>query len=209
MKTQLLNIDTSRYMKPVLILIAVLSTFGFSQKTLAQTPYKIAQSSQIKVAGTSNLHDWTMAATAFTCEGTFVVKNGQLQDLTALTFTLPITNLKSKEDLMNERAYKALESEKYPRITFKLTDATIAAGQKSIKAVGNLTIAGATKQIALQASYVVNSDESITIKTVEPVKMSDYKIKAPTFMLGALKVGDAVNIDITLKMAKSVAYTSN
>jgi polyisoprenoid-binding protein YceI len=195
-------------MRPVLILIAVLSTFGFSQKALAQTQYKIAQS-QIKVAGSSNLHDWTMAATAFTCEGTFVVKNGQLQDLSALSFTLPISNLKSKEDLMDERAYKALNAEKYPKITFKLTDAVVSTQSKTIKATGNLTIAGATKLIAIQANYVVNSDESITIKAIEPVKMSDYKIKAPTFMLGALKVGDNVNIDINLKLTKSVAYTSN
>jgi len=65
-------------MTPVLILIAVLSTLGFSQKALAQTQYKIAQSSQIKVAGSSNLHDWTMQATSFACEGTFTLKNGQL-----------------------------------------------------------------------------------------------------------------------------------
>jgi len=110
---------------------------------------------------------------------------------------------------MDERAYKALESEKYPRITFRLTDATVTPQQKIIKATGNLTIAGATRLITIQATYVVNSDESVTIKAVEPIKMSDYKIKAPTFMLGALKVADDVNIDINLKMAKSIIYTNN
>jgi polyisoprenoid-binding protein YceI len=184
--------------------IAFLVVFSISAFTLkADDPiYKVITSSQIKVLGTSNLHDWDMVANQFTCDGTFTVKNGVLQDVKSLQFSLPVTNLKGKEGLLNTRAYKALNSDKYKTITFKLTDATVVSQQKLIKATGNLTISGVTKLVTLQANYVVNADESITCKGSEAVKMSSHNVKAPSFMMGALKTGDAVTIDFILKLKK-------
>jgi polyisoprenoid-binding protein YceI len=185
----------------LLALLVVCSISAFTIK--APDPiYKVITSSQIKVLGTSNLHDWDMVANQFTCDGSFTVKNGVLQDVTSLQFTLPVTNLKGKEGLLNTRAYKALDAEKFKTITFKLTDATVVPLQKIIKATGNLTISGVTKVITLQANYVVNADESITCKGSEAVKMSSHNVKAPSFMMGALKTGDVVTIDFLLKLKK-------
>jgi len=172
-----------------------------AQKAQAQT-YQLVTSSQIKVIGTSNLHDWDMTATNFTCEGKFVTKNGALQDLSSLTFSLPVANLKGEEKLLTTRAHKALKAADNSKITFKLTKATVISQQKIINAIGNLTIAGVTNPVNLKIAYVVNADESITCKGAEVVNMSTYKIKAPSFMLGALKVGDKVTIDILLKLKK-------
>jgi polyisoprenoid-binding protein YceI len=164
-----------------------------------QATFKNVSGSQIKVNGTSNIHDWTMNATNFSCEGNIVLKAGQLEDITALNFTLPVANLKGKEDLLNTRAHKALKAEQFNKITFKLTSANIIAQQKIIKANGNLTIAGVTKPITLQTTYAVAGDE-IICKGSKAIKMSEYGIKAPSFMMGALKVADEVNIDLTLKL---------
>ncbi len=185
--------------------ITVLTLFSvafFSPKAYSQTSYKIVTTSQIKVLGTSNLHDWEMKAESFTCEGNFTVKGGVLKDISSLSFTLPVTNLKSKESLMDKRAYKALKSQEFSKITFKLTDAAVNTSQKTIAISGNLSIAGVTNLINLQSSYVVNADESITCKGSKNIKMSDFKIKAPSFMLGALKTGDALTIEVLLKLKK-------
>lgn len=192
-------------MKPVKTLLAfmvILSITVFAQDAKSQTAYKTMTTSQIKVLGTSNLHDWDMVADNFTCEGTFQVKGGVLQDITALQFSLPVTNLKSKESLMNTRAYKALNAETYKTITFKLTDATVVPNQKTVKVTGNLTISGVTQPVTLQSSYVVNADESLTFKGSKAIKMSSHKIKAPSFMMGALKTGDEVTIEFVLKLKK-------
>jgi polyisoprenoid-binding protein YceI len=182
--------------------IIALSFIFFAGQSYSQTSYKIVSSSHIKVSGTSNLHDWTMVAENFNCEGNFVLKGGALQDVSSLSFVLPVTNLKSKESLMNTRTYKALKSETYPKITFKLTSATVLPQSKTIKATGNLTIAGVTNVVSLLSNYTVNADESITCKGSEVINMTNYKIKAPSFMLGALKVGEKVTIDILLKLKK-------
>jgi hypothetical protein len=173
---------------------------AFTHKAKGQTLYKVMAGSQIKVSGTSNLHDWTMLASSFTGDGNFKVAGGHLQNIHALHFILPVLNLKSKEDLMDSRAYKALKERENHKITFKMTDATVVAKKKIINAKGDLTIGGVTNQVSLQAAYVLNADESITCTGTKSIKMSDYDIKAPSFMLGSLKTGDEVIIDILLKL---------
>lgn len=181
-------------------LIAVGLLF-FAVDAQSQTLYKTIPGSQIKVFGTSNIHDWNMTASTFTCEGIFKVKDGELQDLTSLTFSLPVTNLKSKEDLMDTRAYKALNATEFNKITFKLKEASVIPQQK-LKVTGTLTISGVSKEVVMLTSYVMNSDETITCKGSKVIKMSDHNIKAPSFMMGALKTGNDVTIDVLLKLKK-------
>ncbi len=181
-----------------LLTFSLLVNAGSAQ---AQSIYKIIPGSQIKVFGTSNLHDWNMTASTFSCEGSFKVKEGELQDVSALSFSLPVTNLKSKEDLMDTRAYKALKASEFSKIVFKLKNAAMLPQQK-IRATGTLTIGGASNEVVITSSYVVNSDETITFKGSKQIKMSDHNIKAPSFMMGALKTGNDVTIDIMLKLKK-------
>lgn len=187
---------------PMCALVIFIITAFASQQVKAQSVYTVAPGSQISVAGTSNLHDWTMNATKFSVDGKLTVVSGELKDINSLVFVLPVKNLKSKESLMDTRAYKTLNEETYDKMIFKLTNATVVEAQKVVKVTGNLTIAGVTKAIALQANYVVAADESVTFKGSRGIKMSDFKIKAPSFMMGALKTGDDLNINITLKLKK-------
>lgn len=192
-----------------LALIIVLGVLVFTQTVQAQTSYRITEGTQVKVSGTSNLHDWTMLSKSFTCDAQFLLKGGVLQDISTLNFSLPVTNLKSKEDLMDTRAYKTLKAEQFSKITFKLLHGTVVPQLKMINAVGNLTIAGVTNKITLQTTYVINADETITCKGTKLVKMSDFKIKAPSFMLGALKTGNEVSIDLLLKFKQTNTIHSN
>ncbi|WP_026898175.1 YceI family protein [Daejeonella oryzae] len=187
------------YIFKALTLFMVIGITACSQAQ-SQTAYKLSDGSHIKVSGTSNMHDWEMQSKSFLSEGNFIMKAGQLHDISSLNFILQVNNLKSKDKLMDTRAYKALKAEQFNKITFKLLEATVVPGQKLIKAIGNLTIGGVTNKIALQTSYVLNADESITCKGSKSIKMSDYKIKAPSFMMGALKTGDEVIIDLLLKL---------
>jgi hypothetical protein len=191
----------------LLLFITIISSIAFTHTAQGQVSYKIAEGSKITVSGTSNLHDWTMLASNFLCEANLKVKSGQVQDLSSMSFTLPVTNLKSKEALMDTRAYKALKSEQFNKILFKLTDATILSQQKTIKATGSLTIAGVTKEITIQGAYIISNDDILTLTGTQAIKLSDYSIKAPSFMLGALKVGNEVSIDIALKLKRTNLLT--
>lgn len=173
----------------------------FAVETQAQTSYKITNGSQIKVLGTSNLHDWNMTASTFTLEGIFKVRDREVLDIKSLSFSLPVKNLKSKDDLMDTRAYKTLKAAEFNKISFKLNDAALMP-QHKLKATGSLTIGGVTNEVVIMSTYVVNSDDTITFKGSKAIKMSDHKIKAPSFMMGALKTGNDVTIEFILKLKK-------
>src|ERR1700722_780084 len=178
------------------ILVVMISCFiGFSQSLYSQAIYKIYESKDIdmKLSGTSTLHKWTMDAQTFEGNGQFNFKPGTKNVLTAiqnLTFSLAVQDLKSGEKGLDKNAYKALKTDEYKDIDYKLTSATVApgAGNKYIvKTHGDLTIAGVTKPILMDISCVVNTNGCITCTGSYKLEMTDYQVKPPTFMLGAMK----------------------
>src|SRR5580700_9887502 len=90
--------------------LAIIFLFGLSGSLRAQDAYRAADP-DIKILGTSNLHNWSMEAKDVTCSAkfTFGPTGGAPQSLTALDLLIPIHNLKSGESLMDSRAYTALK----------------------------------------------------------------------------------------------------
>lgn len=182
-----------------------------TQVVVAQSSYTISDSkfNDMKLAGTSSLHDWDMNAHAFTGKAEFNFKKGDdqtLVGLNSLTFSLPVTNLKSKKKGLNKNAYEALKTDTYKNITYALLSAKVSPEKDNkvlIKTTGNLTISGVTREVAMDVYCVVNKDASISCSGTEALKMSDYKVEPPSFMLGAMKTGDAITLDFTL------VYTNN
>ncbi|WP_343668829.1 YceI family protein [Chitinophaga sp.] len=148
----------------------------------------------LKVNGTSTLHDWEMKATGGTCAADLTFSPaGQLTAIPALSYTVAAETLKSEHSGMDNNAYKALKTKKNPNITFKLTTATVAA-DGSIKAQGQLTIAGVTKVVDLTAKSTTTAGKSVVIKGSKVINMTDFSVEPPSFMMGAMKTGNAVTI---------------
>jgi polyisoprenoid-binding protein YceI len=194
-------------MLKTLIIYSLLISCAFVPSLRAQTAYKASsKSATMTLYGTSTLHDWTMTATVFTADGQFTVTpDNQLTALNALTVTLPVHNLKSEHDGMNDNAYDALKADQNKNITFQLKSATVTAsgGNKyQIAALGSLSIAGVSKAVTLNTAAVVNADGSISCAGTVPIKLSEFNIERPSFMLGTMKVGDALTLNYTLIFVK-------
>ena len=58
---------------------------------------------------------------------------------------------------------------------------------------GNLTLAGVTRQIQMDVN-VEETSEGIRYTGSVPLKMSDFEIRPPTAMFGALRTGDEVTV---------------
>jgi hypothetical protein len=191
------------------IAIAVICLTGFTGIDLAHTTNKATNSgdADIKVSGTSNLHNWTMEAKDISCSAkfNFLPGNDRPESLTALTLSVPVQDLKSGESGMDSRAYTALKAKQFNAIVFKLSSAAIVPiqkGQFQVKGNGDLSIAGVTKPVVMDAACLVNAGGTITCSGSAKLKMTDYQIKPPTFMLGALKTGNDLTIDFTLSVKK-------
>lgn len=199
MKTATITHLTKNFQKTFALLAFAFSTVAFTQSSVAQT-YKIAQGSEIKVAGTSNIHDWNMQTTAISGDAQVALTGKNLTDVKTLNFSTVVKNLKGKEDLLNSRAHKAMKADKFPTIAFKLNSASVSGDV--VKGSGSLTIAGVTKEVAVQGKALENADGSLSINGSRKIKMSEYGIQPPSFMLGALKVADEINVTYNLKLKK-------
>ena len=195
--------------KQTLLLTAVF-ILAFGSLLHAQSIYKISNSKDMdmKLSGTSTLHSWTMDAKTFSGDADFHFESGsQLSSVKSLTFTLAVADLKGSEGGLNKNAYKALKAKDYKDIDYKLLSATITPEKNNkylIKARGNLTIAGVTKEVTMDVACVVNPDATITCTGSEKLNMTDYAVKPPTFMLGAMKTGDAITLNFTLVYKKTI-----
>ncbi|SRR5579883_1702467 len=180
----------------------------------AEPMYKLSATGQVAMRftgtlnlfGTSTLHNWTM--TAHQLQGTAqfnLTDNGELESVSALTFILPVHNLKGEKDGLNDNAYEALKADKYKDIRFVMTNSKITpsgSGKYVIHANGNLTIAGVTRPIAMDVNAQVQSNGTVTCQGSYALKMSDYNVDRPSFMLGAMKTGDALTLTYSLVFVK-------
>jgi len=196
--------------KSALVLTAF-CTLALAGTLRAQSVYKIIESKDIdlKLSGTSTLHNWAMDARTFSGSADFTFKApGQLSGLKSLTFELAVSDLRSGESGLDKNAYKALNAKEYKDITFKLLSATVTPkdeGKYLIKAHGNLTIAGVTKEVVIAVNCSVDKEGTITCTGSEGLNMTDYAVKPPKFLLGAMKTGDAITLDFTLVYKKGTA----
>src|SRR5690606_25975792 len=88
-------------------LMAALLWIG-GTSAFAQTRYNMAAGSELKVTGTSTLHDWEMVSKDATGQAAVTLENGQFKSISSLSVTLKAESLKSGKSQMDKNAYKAL-----------------------------------------------------------------------------------------------------
>lgn len=192
------------------IALTIAFYLSFCSVLSAQTKYKISDSKEIemKLSGTSTLHDWEMNTKTVSGEAQFSFKNGNVNQLTALdnlNFSLAVLNLKSDNKELDKNAYKALKTKQYKNISYKLTSSIVTSLTKntySLKTQGNLTVAGVTKEIIMDVICLVKNNETIACNGTYKLNMTDFNVKPPSFMLGAMKTGEIITLDFTMVYQK-------
>jgi polyisoprenoid-binding protein YceI len=160
----------------------------------------IPQSASINVHGTSNVHDWDMKPTKVSGE----LGINSSKQISAINIKIEVNSLKSGNGIMDGKTYDAFDSKKNPYIVFQLTEASVAKltdNDSEITLTGNLSFAGATRKISIKSVGKITKSGDYQLKGTVPLKMTDFKMKPPTAMLGTMKTGDAVTIkfDVTFK----------
>ncbi len=175
----------------------------------AQAAYTVKATTDIdvKLRGTSTLHDWEMNAIHTSGEADFVFKTAADKELVAiknLSFTIQVKDLKSDNDGLNKNAYEALKADKHKEICYLLTSSTLTPenGGYLIKSTGKLTIAGVSKVIYMDVHCVLNKNGTVTYRGSYKLKMTDYNVKPPSFMWGAMTTGDAMSLDFVVVYEK-------
>lgn len=154
--------------------------------------YKLdEQVSFIYINGTSTLHDWTIVAEKIRGSLSAKIEEGQIQKLDSVQINIPVAYLKSGKQGMDENMYKALKSNQFPEISYKLKSHIIKGSEITVN--GELTIAGVTKIIKSKVTCQ-NIGNHFKTNGELTINMSDFDVTPPEFLLGAFKAGNKVTI---------------
>ena len=158
------------------------------------------QNSTVSILGTSNVHDWEMKATKINSELTL----SSSKQIISLVVKIPVISIKSGKGIMDNKTYDAFDSKKNPNIVFQLIEVSaikLTDKDTEITLTGNLSMAGETRKISFKTIGKITKTGDYQLKGSVPLKMTDFKMKPPTAMLGAMKTGDAVSVkfDVSYK----------
>ena len=165
--------------------------FGFAQKT-----FQLDAKPDLKVSGTSTLHDWDMPSSTATGNMVATEAGGKLTEIKSLNITMPAESIKSGKKAMDNKAYEALKTNKNKNVVFTLRSASKSGDTWTL--TGTFNIAGTTKQVSLRAKEIA-SGGVYGLSGTYSFKLTDYGITPPTAMMGTVKTGDEVKISFNVK----------
>lgn len=193
----------AQFSKLTLLLLINVLLFA-SNSVVAQTLKLNPKSSTITISGTTNVHDWKSKVTQM--KGDLTVNSSK--KIQSLSVDIPVVSIKSeeKEKLMDKKTYEAFNSDKNPTISFHLTEVNsmqISGDNITATITGNLTMAGFTKKIVLKTTGKNTKPGVYQFKGSTALKMSEFKMKAPTALMGVMKVGDGVTLSFDVSFEGS------
>lgn len=178
---------------------------------------QLAPGSQLTFEGTSTLHGFT--CTTKTMQAYIDVDpsyrtadlSTMAHPIVAVQVVIPVKSLACGGELENNM-FKTLNASKFPYIVYKLSSYDIISGSASATGFttatkGQLTISGKENPIAMSVKASRGADGVVSAIGDEEIKMTQFGIKPPTFMLGTLRVRDELKIHFNIK-ATSAAVAS-
>ncbi len=158
--------------------------------------YKARPGSSIKIAGTSNIHDWTVESKLI---GGSMELKGDLAKAGKVDATaeakISVRSIKSDKKAMDDIMHAAMKVEQNPTVVFTLKELT-AQGDLKFEAKGDLTLAGVTKEVKFPVTMEKIEGDQMKVKGVLDTKMTDFGIQppAPNIPGNPIKTADEVKV---------------
>lgn len=173
------KMKNSANIKALVLGLGLLSGMAFGQKIISNAVKTV-------VSGTSTLHNWKMTSENGTFSGN--VSGNAIQDI---QYSMVSKSIKSGKGPMDTNAYKAMQADKYPNITFSASSINIGKGTMT----GKLTVTNITKTISLPVN-VTKAGNTYTVWGSAAIKMTDFGVTPPSFMMNTVKTGNDITITV-------------
>ena len=192
----------------LIFILLLTSNLIFAQNSIQL----IHESSSIRIFGTSNIHDWEMHVELQTNTPDYIIPNNTIKDLKDIQFKIEGVKIKSLESAMEKRAHKALKLTNFPFISFHLKKLSIKnhkANSFTAFAIGTLVISGQSKDVRLLTYGNFLGKKKLNLRGHVDLKMSDFKIEAPTVFFGAITSADEIKILYSLDFISKQKLTQD
>lgn len=194
-------------MKNVLTIALLLAATAATATAQETAKLQLEPGTELSISGTSTVHGFTCKTSKI--DATLVVDRGYTKDLTKIArpivnvrVEIPVKSLDCGNGKMNSNMYKTLNADKNPTIVYALSGYDLMNGTASsfgAKTTGTLTISGKENAAAMQISAERVEGTKAVAKGDYAIKLTDFGIKPPSFMLGTLRVGNEIKIKFSLK----------
>lgn len=157
-----------------------------------------ADSSWMKIEGTSTIHDWEADVNELNASYTLAPEEDV--PVSDLSFTIPVKSIKSGKGGMDRRIYDAFKSDDHPQISFRMTEAKRTegdAGSITLEVTGELAMAGVSKTVTLPVKGE-KSGSGWLFTGSHSLNMADYDMDPPSAMFGTIKSGEKVTVAFNL-----------
>jgi len=196
-------------------LAAALAVVSFAPAWADGPAATLESGSRLWLEGNSTLHRYESTASRFevrveAAQGLATAGPEGLEQLVkagsvkTVEVTIPVAAMQSGKSGLDKNMRSALKADRFPNITFHLERYTVGASRSSdslvIEAHGMLTVAGVEKPVDLHAGAVRSAD-ALRIRGTKELQMTDFGVKPPTMMMGAVKTSNEIVIQFDLLLA--------
>lgn len=180
-----------------------LLTFGGGAGLLGQDPP--GTSSRLTISGGSTLRSWSCSTAAV--RGLVITEAGAGRSIASLpvgthrvAITIPVSSVDCRNGTMNGHLRRALGADRQPDIRFELDD-YVVDGSDWVRAEGNLSVAGRTTPVRVEA-LVLPAPQGVRATGRVELRMTELGVEPPSLMLGTLKVHDRITIQFDVYLAQ-------
>ncbi|QKJ62601.1 YceI family protein [Flavobacterium sp. M31R6] len=177
-------------------IITSMVLFTMTLTVNAQKAYNLDAKTNFSVFGTSTLHDWEMKSPSRTGTANLTVTDSKITDINSIDITLPAESIKSEKKSMDKVAYETLKTDKFKNIKYVLKSAD-KVNETTWNLTGTYTIAGVSKVLKTQVKTTVTNGV-VNIQGSNKITFTEFGMKSPTAMFGAIKTGEDLTIKFNL-----------
>ena len=193
--------------------LSAATIIAFAAQTLAETAtYSAKTGSLLKISGTSSVHDWEVKTRLIggkmEWDSSFPLdpSKAELPKLTKMpkvTVIIPVRNIESGKQRMNEVMHGALNAQKHKYARYSLKDIKVAEAKRKageplvFDTKGMLSVNGKSAPVSMQITIAKGEGDKLKVSGKTKLKMSQFGITppAPKIALGLIKTGDEVSVE--------------
>jgi len=212
-----------RRLLPILLLLA--SAAGAAEATLLTS----GAGSIVVLSGSSNVTDWRCSGTSIDANMSVAVSAGRINAVIdriedgnigawmsnpaagsfpapAFTLRVPVSTFRCGNRVMESDMRAALKATNHPYVDFVFRELRggiqhdLDSGLYHATVAGDLSLAGVTRPIELTLSAQRLSPERFRFRAELPLRMTDFGVKPPTALFGAVRARDALIVEFDLKL---------
>lgn len=201
------SLSTLRRTCLLLTVAALGSAFFWPQ---ASHQYQVAYESQIRLLGSTNINQFTCAASE--CRGNARVEVGELNQgsfrLTHPTLKVLVPQLDCGNRIMNSDLRETLRADEFPYIRVKVAavdlpqSGTLTNPRICLSgwATATIFIAEARKTVRIPIQATNLGHNRFQFSGTTPLRMTHFGLEPPTAMLGMVEVDDELKVEVSLEV---------